>query len=562
MNMKRVIFAIMLVIVASTSALATPYEKKIKEICIKYYCYGKYGYNGGLDMGDMMTLGVYGYKEAATLMLLQYTMQHDARQGGLWTKSFERELKEAESLMTEEDFYKIFLESTYGKALTVVKEQFDKKFVKDEFETQAEFEARVKKDATKEYDRLCAKLVGNMNATLNVIITPETYDAENGAYKVSVKESAKFSNEVGLTNKYEKWLTMPSNEARVYKGETITPESIRSVEWEMDDDGILVGKVEYVDGHGNIKEYASGHQGTRPLVFMYDKYRESQPLLPGHVWAATDLKNYYPEYSKKLVAFVENYNKNIASNKYYDNLNSKEYLLKPSNYSLKNANNYDEEQLQKALDKQKQLIEDDYNTTVQKMATDCRKNKPDKFIAIYADEHPDFANKLAELELDYRCYNYSYSELAFFVIDDKTPYGLKCFKKYKNLFNNTDEFYSYYADADKFNKEVAKREVIQDRYQAMSLSLMKRQGRGETLVFKGAKDAKEADVRSYANTLEELKIVDKWYNTILDLCFKIDPKMQKEYEKVGYLFGSKEAFFESYVSSSYKTDLKNAKKSK
>lgn len=554
--MKKKLLSLLLALVASVIVFAeqTPYEKKVEEICTKYYCYGTYGYNGGLDMSDMFVIATYGPKGAASLALMNYGMEYDARQADQWMTAMKKELEAAKSLMTDEDFHKIFLQTTYGQAMSLVKEQLDQIFVKDEFETQAQFEARARKDAGKEFDRLCGKLVAQMNSTLKVVISPKSYDAERGAYKIGVEESAKLSDEKSIETSYETWLPMPASLARQYKGEIIYPEYVLSVEWVTEEDQITIGNVKYRDKSGNIKEFSPRHQEAKPLVFDYDKYREKQSLLPGHVWAAANLKSYYEEYTKKLAALVEEYNKKITTDKYYDSHSGEKYLLKQKNYSLGNVDKYDESLLQKALAKQEQEIKSAYNMKVFAMKKDCRKNNPDKFISIYDSEHPEFADKVAALEADYKCYYYGYNELAFYVIDGMTP-GDKCYDKYIGLFNNSDEFYSFYSDVDKFNKEVATREEIQKKYQ----SAMNRLSRGETLTFKGVKDGKATAAQMFISALDEFRVVEKWYEDALNAYFNADARMMKEYGKVGNLFANKETFFQSYISSSYKNDLKNAK---
>lgn len=551
----------MLAFVAFITVFAeqTPYEKKVGEIYTKYYCYGKYGYNRGLAMDDVVAIAMMGGpKSAAGLVLLSY-MNKDVQQATKWVEEMERELKAAESLMTEADFHKIFLESTYGQAMMVVKEQFDSIFVKDEFETKAQFEARAQKEASEEFDRLCGKLVANMNATLKLVISPKSYDAERGAYKIGVEESAKFSGKKGFKSSYESWLPIPSNIARQYKGETINPESVLSVEWVTVKDKIAVGKIKYRDDSGNIKEFTPAIQGASPLVFDYDKYRERQPLLPGHVWAAANLKSYYEVYAKKLAEVVKEYNKKIKADKYYDVTSTENYQLAQKNFSLGNVDKYDEVLLKEALAKQEQEVKNAYNMKVAKMKEDCRTSNPDKFIAIYANEHPDFADKIAALEADYKCYNYSYNQLAFYVIDGVSLKLAKCYDKYIDLFNSSDEFYSFYSNINLFIEEVAKREVIQKKYQSVIFRL----SRLNTLAFKGVKDGKySTEEQKFISDLDEFKVVGKWYEDVLNAYFKADSKMMKEYEKVGNLFNSKESFFNSYISSSYKNDLKNAKNAK
>ena len=558
--MKRIIFLCFFALFAGVCVMAeqTAYEKKVEEICIKYYCYGKYGYNGGLDMEDIFAMGMYGAEPAARLALLNYTLEYDARQGKEWTNNMERELESAKSLMTDVDFHKIFLKTTCGQAMMVVKEQLDAKFIKDEFETQAQFVARAKKEAAKEFDRLCTKLVLNMNSTLKLKISPIQYDAERGAYQISVEESANFSKGKGIENSYKTWLPMKAELARRFEGYDLSQEQILSVTWMTIDNEITVGEVSFMDNQGKVKKFTHGREGAIPLIFAYDNYRETNPLLPGYIWAASNIKSYYEQYSKKLANIVEEYNKKIIENKYYDILSTVNYKFKQKDYSLGNVDKYDEVLLQKALVKKEQEIKKSYNIRVTNMKEDCRNNDPNKFISIYASEHPDFVDKVAALEADYKCYHYEFNKLAFYVIDSIKPSVSKCFDRYITLFNNSDEFYSLYDDDDRFDEEVAIREGIYKKYQ----SVIRRLSNGETLSFKAAKEKGEPDVVAYINALDEFKIVNKWYESALEAYFNADSKMMKEYGKVANLFTNKESFFNSYISSSYKNDLKNAKKSK
>lgn len=558
--MKKLLLSTILFIVGfiSVSAQQTAYEKKVEEICTKYYCYGKYGYNGGLTMEDIMTLSIFGEEAAARLSLVNYALTYDAQRGEKWIESFERELENAKSLMTDADFQKIFLKTSYGRAMTKVKEAFDGTFIKDEFETQAQFEVRVKNDAAQKFDKLCSKLLTHMNLTLQIKITPKSYDAEKEMYKVEIEEIFELSENSEIKNNRETWLKMNPDAARQYKGETIQPQSILSVIWVNDDNDICTQEVKYIDDTGKEKIYNSQVKG-KPLVFEYDKYKESKPLLPGHVWKASDLKNYYETYVRKLKTTIDEYNKKIIEDKYYDSVTSSVYLLQINNYHLSKDESYDPDALQNELDRLKMTIKNDYKNALKKVLKGCRENTPDRFIAIYASENIDFSEKVAKLELDYRCYNYDYNELAFYVIDNKEPRVTKCYDKYKELFNNKEEFNSFYTNVSLFNKEVKSREVLQKKY----LTVIRDVSCAGPLVFKGAKDVKKDNIASYyINSIEELKIIDSWYNSTLDEYFKADTKMAKEYEKIGYLFNSKKEFFEAYISADYKKILKMKKNAK
>ena len=578
--MKKIFLLAMLFIAGLIPVLAqqTAYEKKVAEISKKYYCYGKYGYNGGLTMEDEFTIAMFGAKEAAALMLVNYAMNYDDRIAGKWMENFERELENAKSLMTDVDFYKLFLKTSYGQAMTQVKEGFDKKFAKDEFETQSQFQARVKADAAIEFDRLCSKLLAYMNSTLHITVSPKSYDAENGAYKVEIEEEFKISDNNNIKSSYETWLPMQPDVARQYQGEVIKPESMTSIEWVNDDDEIHAQQIAYIDDSNVTRTYIADYNTAKLLVFDYDKLMETNPLLPGHVWKSSDLKNYYETYAKILNAAIDEYNQKITADKYYDKTRASNYLLASTNYPLADADKYDEHALQNTVDRLEISMQTDYAKALEKMAKDCRKNNPDKFIDIFKAEHPDFESKVAKLELDYRCYNWSHNKLAFYVIDDIMPNENKCYDEYIELFNNEEEFDSFYTNVAKFNQEVNRRKVIQKEYFALinripqernavmgnalqtgKLSEIYATGKKISVSFKGAKDGKDANALEYINAIERFKIIDAWYDNALDMYFKIDAKMAKEYGKVGLLFNNKKEFFEAYISPDYKKILKSKK---
>lgn len=105
----------MLAILACTTLFATPYTQKVEEIYIKYYCYARYGYNRGLSSEDAVAIAMFGAEAAARLQLANYIMKHNASVGVEWTENMERELKNARSLMNDEDRYNEYLASQQGR---------------------------------------------------------------------------------------------------------------------------------------------------------------------------------------------------------------------------------------------------------------------------------------------------------------------------------------------------------------------------------------------------------------------------------------------------------------
>ena len=556
--MKRYLLLCMFAIVACISLFAqqTAYEKKVEEICIKYYCLGKYGYNGGLDMSDALSMSMYGAEAAALLSLSNYAIQVDAVQGEKWIKSFKKELENATSLMTEADFYKIYLSSQYGRLMNQVKESWGEKYTKDEFETQAQFEARVKKDATKDYDRICTTVLVRLNSTLSIQFIPKKYDADRAAYNIEIVETFQITPGKEESNKYETWIPMESSLARVYKGDLIDSESIISVDWVTVGNDIHAQNVSYYGVRGSKMEYKANLANADLLVFPYDKLKDTYPIIPGYIWKSTDLKDYYSEYNNQVISMVDEYNKKIAKNKYFVSTRSDYYWFEDNQYSLPIDDKYDEEALINDMEKAKRFMAKDYADLLKTMEKECREYAPLQYIEAYKSEHPEFNAAFETLSEDYKCYEYRREQLAFFVIDNKTPSVEKCYSKYIYLFNSDKEFEQFYAEVEDFIGEVARREQLFQQYELINKNLPK----DGSLSFKGALDGKSPEIVEYVNLLSSLKIVELWYNTTLETIFSSDAKMVKEYSKVADKFENKAEFFDAYVSSDYKTILKNKKK--
>jgi hypothetical protein len=132
-----------------------------------------------------------------------------------------------------------------------------------------------------------------------------------------------------------------------------------------------------------------------------------------------------------------------------------------------------------------------------------------------------------------------------------------CYYKYIELFNDSEEFYSYYADKDKFMAKVKERQILKGRYYMLFTKAKKQEGKFN---FKGAKHAKNQEINhDYVEPFMEILEVVQWRNDVFNVFLKMDSKMAKEYEKVGSLFNNNGEFFEAYVSDDYKKILKSKK---
>ena len=85
--MKKIFIICVLVLSTCATLFATPYTQKVEEICIKYYCYAKYGYNRGLSSEDAFVIAMFGAETAAKMQLANYIMQTNASVGVEWSEN-------------------------------------------------------------------------------------------------------------------------------------------------------------------------------------------------------------------------------------------------------------------------------------------------------------------------------------------------------------------------------------------------------------------------------------------------------------------------------------------
>ena len=304
----------------------------------------------------------------------------------------------------------------------------------------------------------------------------------------------------------------------------------------------------------------TGAPCTRPLVFKYDDFRESYPLIPGHSWDAAKLENYYDAYAAEIQKRVAQYNHELKSSPYYHIPETGgEFRLSYADYKLSLNNKHSCSKLENEMASMGEKMKEDYNLNIIMMKKSLRKNNPDKFIELYASEHSDFKEKVNRLMDDYKCYDYTYNDFAFFVIDKRPIPEKRCYSIYIELFNGGVEFNSYYADKDKFMAKVKERQNLKTIY--LRLYTVKPIQDDGKFNFKGAKHAKNQEINwTYIEPFLQILEVVKWRDDVFNLFLKMDTKMAKEYEKVGSLFENNGKFFEAYVSDDYKKILK-AKKS-
>ncbi len=552
--MKRLFILCMFALVSCTILFASPYTKKVEEIYKKYYCYAKYGYYRGLSAEEELALAIMGPKNAALLALGNYAMSHDASLAAKWAKNMENELEDARSLMNEDDIYNEFIATQRGQLTNLVKAQFNEIYVKDQFETFDQYKNRAQERAKISFDSICSVVMADFISSASFVIKPVSYNAEKGIYNVKITE--KYHE---VTNEYSTSFSMESDEARNFKEITIAPDDIISIEWVSCQNDIHAKKIVFREGNNIETSFVTGVQCTNPLVFQYDDFRESYPLIPGYSWDAAKLENYYDAYAAEIKKRVAQYNHELKSSPYYHIPETGgEFRLSYADYKLSLNNKHSRSKLENEMASMEEKMKEDYNLNIILMQKSLRKNNPDKFIELYAAEHPDLSEKVNLLMNDYKCYDYSYNDFAFFVIDKKSVPEKKCYNKYIELFNGDEEYNSYYTDKDTFMAKVKERQNLKGIYfRLYTKAQIQDEGKFN---FKGAKHAKNQEINNvYVEPFMEIREVVQWRDDVFAIFLKMDSKMAKEYTKVGSLFNNNGEFFEAYTSNDYKKILKSKK---
>ena len=184
--------------------------------------------------------------------------------------------------------------------------------------------------------------------------------------------------------------------------------------------------------------------------------------------------------------------------------------------------------------------------------------KPKVFSEIYLEQHPETKSVLENLKLECRCNNYSETDLVVKIADNVIP-ECTCrndyWNQYGTLFSSRSEFNNTYNTSEQgFLEDVKLRQSLRSDIQDI------------TSMLAGLKTAKFKDGLTGKNE-SIIQILQKvqyhkrkyYYDEVVEMMFAADAAMEKEWEKNGSLFSSRNEFYEAYVSGEYKNVLKEKK---
>ena len=197
-----------------------------------------------------------------------------------------------------------------------------------------------------------------------------------------------------------------------------------------------------------------------------------------------------------------------------------------------------------------------------KMEMSLRYYKKGKYIQCYSIAHPDKKAFIDSLLLELRCYDESeYNDAIIDAIDGKSITLTSCrdeqYQEYYYFFKDRNEFdvrYNLATSNEAFTNEIEERQKANDNLKNMKEKLL-----DDPLVsFQGILSKEDHASRYFSGVLLFFK-GKYYYDDAINTVLTLNKKANKEYEKNGHYFASPKEFFEAYISSQYKAELKKHK---
>lgn len=286
----------------------------------------------------------------------------------------------------------------------------------------------------------------------------------------------------------------------------------------------------------------------------------SMPEVSKKINELIELQQYCKNCNSELRKIVENYNEQLQNDPFYDG--SQIQLTQIDFYA-----DYTKITIDNELKGKKDQLSQQYNDLVNwLMKSKLRKNTPAKYITAYQNLHPEVRPLVDSIYKEYRCYlRAEQHQCVLQAIDGKVINMPSCrdsqYQKYSNLFANINEFNERYDAAsrdDDFVSEISKRQEAKDKLLRYEVYI---QQKASNTKLQGMSDWSKEECRIIMSYLKEFYNT-YYYTDAVDILFKENLKIKQEYEKNGEFFSDREEFFQAYISSEYKSILKNKKKLK
>lgn len=284
------------------------------------------------------------------------------------------------------------------------------------------------------------------------------------------------------------------------------------------------------------------------------------------------LRKYWISLNKRLRDSVESYNSLLKQNPYYDGSTifySKYGIDVNIEEVAQQSNGY--KRLDSLYQSELNRIKQEYEERNSQMATNLRQKNPTQYLAAYKNEHPEIKPVLDSIENEYRCYSTNEKvRILINYVEHKSITELSCreqqYSEYGKFFVDKSEFDKVY-DKYRTDSEFIILEIIARRQKADAQDKLQRLVQilsdNPSVSLKGVltpNNKVQQDIAVYLKYLRENDYCKSAYNEAIEMVFKVNKKINKEYEKNGKYFESKHDFFEAYITESYNDILKVRKK--
>ncbi len=259
------------------------------------------------------------------------------------------------------------------------------------------------------------------------------------------------------------------------------------------------------------------------------------------------------QYNLDLETFCEELNSKLRENIFYDGSKLTFNPIQLNNDKGVIADHYRVK---------KEELTREYNTLNNGgMESNLKITNPYKYIHCYQVAYPETKNLVDSIRLEYRCYSYLYIEIIN-ALDGKPITSTPCREKYyvpavARLFKDKAEIDERYnrahSEAD-FENEIEERQNCKNKLYSFEDELQ----RNNKVKLQGMSCAGEGFAQFCMQQISYFKS-HYYYDNAINIVLSFNVKAKAEYEKNGQYFVNKKNFFEAYISSEYKTILKNIK---
>lgn len=299
-----IIVGLLMLLPLSVSAQsATPYQRRVAQITLKYYKIFAQG------SGDRR-FALFGYNDAEVakdglgLAVTEYSYKHGTAAGKRLLRQMAAEMKAAEKLKNATDRLNDFYKTDEGKIFLEVKNNFSSWNTKGEFETNADYMSRLQKQSVTMFNAACNAAIEKIGKSLlsKATIEVTNYDAENETYVVYCD-----ANDF-LT--FGSIIDVPLNKAEDFKAKskyTLSLDNIHPLRWVLIGNSLAlkdfsIDNFETHDNNFNVystsivgvkngTEYDYNDSELKDVTIPFDDLGISNDYLKGYVYkdSATNL---------------------------------------------------------------------------------------------------------------------------------------------------------------------------------------------------------------------------------------------------------------------------------